>query len=296
MTLTQMIYFEKIAEIGNMGKAAELLHISQPSLSISIANLEKELNVTLFNRVGHKLLLSSEGQQFLTHVKTILAAVHDTQLHMQSLSADRNTHIRIGCISPVLYDYLPRMVREFLSLPGNEDIHVDFTTDNTSVLVPNLKNGYFDYCVCSETKDSDVIQTELIEEPYVLLCPPGADIPQTWQELLEKDLIGFHIRAATHDEIHNMLVRLGIQPTYLYRAPDEESIAALVSHGFGYGITPHIPAIDNYDLQVVSLPEPHEGMVRYIYLTQLVSRPPIGAAKRFLDFLNDQRKQNLKKK
>ncbi len=53
MTLNQLIYFEKVAEIENMGLAANLLHIAQPSLSISISNLEKELNLTLFNRVGH---------------------------------------------------------------------------------------------------------------------------------------------------------------------------------------------------------------------------------------------------
>ena len=47
MTLNQLTYFQKIAETGNMGRAAQVLHISQPSLSISISNLEKELNVSL---------------------------------------------------------------------------------------------------------------------------------------------------------------------------------------------------------------------------------------------------------
>ena len=46
MTLNQMIYFQKIAELGNMGQAARALSISQPSLSVSISNLEKELITT----------------------------------------------------------------------------------------------------------------------------------------------------------------------------------------------------------------------------------------------------------
>lgn len=285
MTLNQLMYFQKIVEIGNMGRAAQVLHISQPSLSISISNLEKELNVSLFNRIGHKLLLSSDGQQFMVHVKKILEDVREAEIHMQSLSADRNTHIRIGCIAPVLYDYLPRKVRDFLSLPKNDKLKVDFTTDNTSVLVSNLRDGYFDYLICSECGDPDLIQTELIAEPYVLLCPPGSEIPSSWEELLDKDLIGFHIRAAAHHEIHTMLIQNGIQPKYVHRAPDEESIAALVAHGFGYGITPQVDVLKNYDLQIASLPKPNEGMVRKIYLTQLISRPPIGAAKRFLDYI-----------
>lgn len=285
MTLNQMIYFEKIAETGNMGRAAEALHISQPSLSISISNLEKELNLSLFNRIGHKLLLSADGAQFLVHVKKILEDVREAQIHMQSLSADREIHIRIGCIAPVLYDYLPRRVRTFLSVPGNENLKVDFTTDNTSLLIPKLREGYFDYLICSEAEDPDLIQTVLIEEPYMMLCPPGADIPQSWEGLLSRDLIGFHLRAAAHHEIHTMLVRHGIQPSYIHRAPDEESIASLVSHGFGYGIVPRVDALDNFDLQIEPLPEPNEGMTRKICLTQLSSRPPIGAAKRFMKYL-----------
>lgn len=293
MTLNQLSYFQKIAEIGNMGRAAQVLHISQPSLSISISNLEKELNVSLFTRVGHKLTLSSDGQQFLVHVKKILDDVREAEIHMQSLSADRNTHIRIGCIAPVLYDYLPGAVQDFLALPGNGKLKVDFTTDNTSVLVSNLRDGYFDYVICSACDDGDMIQTEMAAEPYVLLCPPGADIPSTWEELLEKDLIGFHIRAAAHHEIHTMLIRNGIQPTYLHRAPDEESIAALVSHGFGYGITPQVGVLKNYDLQITPLPAPNEGMVRKIFLTHLISRPPIGAAKRFMEYLFERKKARI---
>ena len=285
MTLNQLTYFQKIAETGNMGRAAQVLHISQPSLSISISNLEKELNVSLFNRIGHKLLLSSDGQQFLIHVKKILDDVQEAQVHMQSLSADRNTHIRIGCIAPVLYDFLPRKVQDFLALPHNNKLKVDITTDNTSVLVSNLRDGYFDYLICSECNDPDLLQTELIAEPYVLLCPPGEDIPSTWEDLLDKDLIGFHVRAAAHHEIHTMLIQNGIQPKYLHRAPDEESIAALVAHGFGYGIAPQVGVLENYDLQIAPLPSPNEGMVRKIYLTQLISRPPIGASKRFLEYM-----------
>ena len=60
MTLNQLLYFQKIAAMGNMGKAAKALHISQPSLSVSISNLEKELNLSLFHRNGHNLELSAE--------------------------------------------------------------------------------------------------------------------------------------------------------------------------------------------------------------------------------------------
>ncbi len=286
MTLSQMIYFQKTAETGNMGRAAEALHISQPSLSVSITNLEKELNLHLFLRNGHRIELSPEGKQFLVHVNTILSEVQETQLHMQSLSSDRNTHIRIGCIAPVLQNYLPSVLHNFLAIRKNKLLKVDFTTDNTIPLIEKLRDGYCDFLICSEADAPGIVQNELISEPYVLLCPPGSDIPKTWEELLSRNLIGFHVRAASHHEIHTMLIRHGIQPTYLYRAPDEESIAALVAQGFGYGIVPKVSILDTFPLQIAPLPEPNQDMVRKIYVTQLIDRPPVGASKDFLRYLS----------
>lgn len=288
MTLNQMIYFQKIAQLGNMGRAARVLNISQPSLSVAISNLEKELNLSLFLRDGHKLALSAEGRQFLSHVETILAGVQETQLHMQSLSANRDVMIRIGCISPVLLEALPRTVRAFLSRPGNSHMKVDFRTDNTSVLIGKLRDGYCDFLICSVSKEEDLIQTELSAEPYVLLSPLDWEVPQTWDDLFSKEVIGFQEQTRACSEIREMLGAFGIVPTYTHNAPDEASIAALVSYGFGYGIVPKVPLLKHYKLQISPLPSPNGGLTRRIYLTQLINRPPVGAAKRFIKYLLTQ--------
>lgn len=285
MTLNQMIYFQKIAKLGNMGRAAQALNISQPSLSVAISNLEKELNLSLFLRDGHKLVLSAEGRQFLIHVETILDEVQEMQLHMQSLSANRDIIIRIGCISPVLLEALPRIVRAFLSEPGNSHMKVDFRTDNTSALIAKLRNGYCDFLICSVSNEEDLIQTELSAEPYVLVSPPGWEIPQTWEELFSRDVIGFQEQTRACSEIREMLGKYGIVPTYAHNAPDEASIAALVSCSFGYGITPQVPLLKHYNLQISPLPVPNSDLTRSIYLTQLANRPPVGAAKRFIKYL-----------
>ena len=148
MTLNQLLYFQKIAAMGNMGKAAKALHISQPSLSVSISNLEKELNLSLFHRNGHNLELSAEGEQLLAHAEAILADLQAAQLHMQSLSANRDILIRIGCISPVLWEHLPRMVRAFLSRPENRKMKVEFITDNTVPLIAKLRDRLPTRTVC----------------------------------------------------------------------------------------------------------------------------------------------------
>lgn len=285
MTLNQMIYFQKIAQLENMGKAARILNISQPSLSIALSNLERELSLSLFLRNGHRLVLTTEGKQFLAHVNIILANLQDALLHMQSLSSNRDVLIRIGCISPVMLEALPRTVRTFLSEPGNSHIMVDFHTDNTSELICKLREGYCDFLICSEAIEEDLIQTELSSEPYVLLSPPNWIIPATWEDLFSYDIVGFQEQTRAFSEIQEMLGNYGIVPTYTHNAPDEASISALVSYGFGYGIVPRVPLLKNYNLQISSLPSPNGNLMRKIYLTQLTSRPPVGATKRFIHFL-----------
>lgn len=285
MTFNQIIYFQKIAVLGNMGKAARALHISQPSLSVSISNLEKELNLSLFHRNGHNLEITAEGKQLLIHANKILAEMKATQIHMQDLSADRDIMIRIGCISPVLWDLLPRVVRSFLMQPGNRHMKLDFQTDTTASLINMLRDGSCDFLICSAYKDEGIQQTELLSEPFVLLCPPEAEIPASWDELFTKGVIGFKEQTMAFYEIYNMLSPYGIVPSYIHIAPDEASIASLVSHGFGYGIVPKIPFLKNYDLKIAPLPQPNQDMVRKIYITKLKSHPPIGATKRFLKYL-----------
>lgn len=295
MTLNQILYFQKIAVIGNMGKAALALHISQPSLSVAISKLEEELNVKLFHRNGHNLEITDEGQQFLAHANVILADIRSTKMHMQAISADRNIKIRIGCISPILWDLLPRVVRSFLQEPENQKMKLDFQSDMTSILINKLRDGYCDFLICSEYRDEGIYQEELMAEPFVLLCHPDAEVPETWSELFEKGVIGFQEQTVAFDEINTMLRPYGIEPEYTHIAPDEHSIASLVAHGFGYGIVPQVPFLSKYDVKIAPLPEPNKDMVRRIYITRLTSHPPVGAARVFLKYLKNWVKEQAGK-
>ncbi len=71
MTLTQLNYIITIAEKKSMNKAAELLYVSQPSLTSAIKELEKELGITIFRRGGRGVTLTNDGAEFLLYAKQI---------------------------------------------------------------------------------------------------------------------------------------------------------------------------------------------------------------------------------
>ena len=69
MDLLQMKYFATVAQTGNVTRAAELLNIAQPSLSATIARLENDLGVPLFDRRGRRIVLNQFGKSFLQRVR-----------------------------------------------------------------------------------------------------------------------------------------------------------------------------------------------------------------------------------
>ncbi len=75
MELLQLKYFEKVATLENMTRAAKELHISQPALSNSIMRLEQELGVKFFDRTSRSIKLNKQGVYMLSKVKKILTMV-----------------------------------------------------------------------------------------------------------------------------------------------------------------------------------------------------------------------------
>ena len=100
MTLNQLSYFYQAAVLEHFNQAAEKMNITEPSLSRSIAALEDELGVTLFEKRGRNVILTKAGEIFLEHVSTILDDVKRAENKMHQIATDGG-HIDIAYVSPL---------------------------------------------------------------------------------------------------------------------------------------------------------------------------------------------------
>ena len=73
MTIQQLKYIIGVSETGSINKAAEILYVSQPSLTAAIKDVENEFNITIFNRSSKGITLTSEGKEFIQYGRQIYA-------------------------------------------------------------------------------------------------------------------------------------------------------------------------------------------------------------------------------
>ncbi len=101
MELSQLTYFRAVARTEHFTRAAEELHITQPSLSKAIANLERELGVPLFDREGKRVRLNPYGAAFLERVEAILSLAEEAVFFIQDMKEGEQGHVRLGSSFPI---------------------------------------------------------------------------------------------------------------------------------------------------------------------------------------------------
>src|SRR5690349_6096969 len=116
MELRHLRYFVGVAEALSFTKAAEKLHIAQPSLSRQVKDLEEELGVRLLNRTKQLVTLTEEGRSFLADARRLLALAAETVESVRRVHSGEVRTLNIGYVSNLFYDLLPRTLASFRKL------------------------------------------------------------------------------------------------------------------------------------------------------------------------------------
>jgi len=112
MDFRKLSYFEAVCRVQSFTRAAELLHVSQPSVTMAVRDLERELNVRLLNRNRGKLALTTEGEFVLKKARSLVHALEEADEDIQTFLAQKQTCLRVGyamqmqhCLSSLLEDF-----------------------------------------------------------------------------------------------------------------------------------------------------------------------------------------------
>lgn len=173
MEIRVLRYFLEVAREGNITRAAARLHISQPTLSKQLKDLEGQLGKKLFVRSNYSVKLTDEGMLLRKRAEDILDMVDKTEEEFKALGEISGGDIHIGCAESENIKYLARWIKAVQAEhPG---IRVHLYSGDTNDLAGRLERGLMDFAVIAQAVDLS---------RYNYLELPGADI---WGVVMRKD-------------------------------------------------------------------------------------------------------------
>ena len=145
MNLEHLRYFETIAKLEHYGKAASLLHVTQPNLSHAMAQLEEELGIKLFEKSGRNVRLTRSGSVFLEAVSGSLEQLDRTVCDLKEIQNGSGLII-LGCTRDLGSSLVPFLMRDFKRTARGEKIAFQLHTDSSfsSVLLNQALEGRYD--------------------------------------------------------------------------------------------------------------------------------------------------------
>ena len=167
MELLQLKYFQTVARLQHISRAAEELNVTQPSLSIMISHLEDELGTRLFDRKGRNIGLNQAGYAFLSRVNTILSDLKSAQDEVRELAGSLSRRISIATTNPRL---LSGILKSFLSSHG--DLVVRQCCETSEVIGKLLRSGNVDFCLTTPPIEGKGIESTVVGEDEIVLIVP----------------------------------------------------------------------------------------------------------------------------
>lgn len=171
MNLRQLELFTMVAEIGSVTKTAKQADMSQPAVSQAITELEDKLQLRLFERINHRMMLTSAGETLYQYSKRILSLLEEAENSMKDIANIRTGKLRIGASTTIGIYLLPHLLGDFQTQYQN--IETQFFIDNTAVIEEMILDNTIDAgLVEGPVHSKDIIFKHLAIDKLCLVCSP----------------------------------------------------------------------------------------------------------------------------
>ena len=168
MNTRQLHYVLALAKEGSFSRAADVLNISQPSLSQYIKKIEKEQGVELFDRTGGDVRITDAGRVYIEAGREILDLKHQMEQKLEDLSAHRSGSIVVGVSPHRCIHLMPEIVKRFQNLyPG---MHLVIEERFGASLLEDAEHGLFDLCIANLPVNEKLFSYKMIMKEEVLLA------------------------------------------------------------------------------------------------------------------------------
>jgi len=259
MELNQLEYFKALAHINHFTQAAQSISVSQPALSRSIAKLEKELGVPLFNRVGKKIRLTPYGQTFLIHTERALQEIANGKQAVTDLSEPDQGVVNLSFLHSLGTYLVPMLLSNFKK--KYPKIQFSLNQDNSARLTEQLIEGDTDLCLCSTLMTTESLGwVSLCAEELFIILPSKDPLAKhrslRLEEISHEPFITFKPMYGLRLLADQFFETAAVRPKITFEGDEIMTVASLVAANLGVALIPHIPGLEHLDLVFIPVSRP----------------------------------------
>ena len=189
MEIRTLRYFLAVAREENMSRAAEILHVTQPTVSKQLKSLEDELGKKLFTRHSFSIRLTDEGILLRNRAEDLISMADKIEKEFVSLDDITGGELYLGLAESFQIKHLAKVIKEFKTRYPN--LHYHITSGDTEQIADKLDKGLLDFLVLAEYPDSHKYEfIEFPESDRWGLVIPKDDLLAGKKSIRAKDLAG----------------------------------------------------------------------------------------------------------
>lgn len=259
MNLRDLKYIVSVAETLNFNRAAELCHVSQPSLSKQIQKVEDEIGAMIFERTNRKVRLTPSGEQIVLRARVVLREADAIRQIAREASDPLSGEFRLGIIPTVAPYLLPRLMPLFRrQLPR---LNIFLHEGHTGTIVQQLLRGELDAVLLALPLSHDELrEEELYNEPFLLAVPAKHALAErkrvSIRELAKETLLLLEDGHCLREQALQVCRMSGSAEDGQFRATSLETLRQMVASGSGTTLMPQLAAEKASHVKYVPFKDP----------------------------------------
>lgn len=241
MDIRQLMYFTEVAKQQSFTKAAHTLHVTQPTLSKMVRQLEAELSTTLLDRAKKKTMLTDAGEIVFERALKIIQMVDEVHLVLEDLEHLKKGHLKLGMPPLIGILFFPKLMKGFQQFFPQITFQLDEIGANVvkeRVLSGDLDGGF----VMLPAHDEDYDVLPFVENNVVAIVSKEHALSKVQQlsvsQLENESLLLFSEDFTLHDRIIQECQDYGFEPHIAFESSQWEFISQMVEHNLGIALFP----------------------------------------------------------
>jgi len=300
LNLNELNIFLVAAECGNFSEAGRRLHLSQPAISQTISNLEKDMGMELFERIGRTQRLTEAGQVLKPMAIELLAGAKRLQETMASLQGEVVGELNIGCSTASGKYLLPGLIARFRRKYSK--VRVNVIVNDRNAVIEKVISGEFSLGVSSKKIEHRELEYQEFFNDDVILIVSAKHAWAAYRQIYPDDLLDEPIilreeSAGTLEVLLDGLHQFDITSDMLNIAMvlgNAEAIEMAVEEDIGIAFVSRLAAMRGIELgRVVEVKVDGLTLKRKIYLTRTRHLPLARAQLEFWDFVKSPQAELL---